>query len=52
MNTIVLILLLQLAVITLTGCSQMDNKIAQQKDMQGKLTCQPIDSVGCTGWIK
>jgi hypothetical protein len=52
MSTIVLILLLQIAVVTLSGCSQFDNMVAQQKDINGNLTCQPIDAVGCKGWVK
>jgi outer membrane biogenesis lipoprotein LolB len=52
MNTIVLIALLQIAVLLLTGCSQLDNKMAQHKNIQGNLTCQPVDAVGCTGWAE
>jgi outer membrane murein-binding lipoprotein Lpp len=51
MQTLMIIVVVQLAVTLLSGCSQ-DNKIAEHKDTQSKLICQPVDSKGCIGWTK
>jgi len=50
MQTLAVIIVLQVMVILLTGCSQLDNKLLEQKDIQGKLICQPVDATGCIGW--
>jgi len=39
-----------IVILTITGCSQLDNKMLEQKDIQGKLICQPVDATGCIGW--
>jgi len=41
-----------IVILTITGCSQFDNKMLEQKDIQGKLICQPVDATGCIGWNK
>ena len=35
-----------IVILTITGCSQF----VGQKDIQGKLMCQPVDATGCIGW--
>jgi len=52
MQTLIIIVVVQLAVTLLSGCSQLDNKMAQQKDITQNLTCQPISATGCIGWAK
>ena len=39
-----------IVILTITGCSQFDEKMLGQKDVQGKLICQPVDATGCIGW--
>ena len=39
-----------IVILTITGCSQFDSKMLEQKDIQGKLICQPVDATGCIGW--
>jgi hypothetical protein len=44
MNTIILIIVLQVIVITLTGCSMFEEKMEQ-------LRCNaPVDTTLCVGW--
>ena len=52
MQTLMIIVVVQLAVTLLSGCSQLDNKMAQQKNISQNLTCQPVDATGCIGWAK
>jgi uncharacterized lipoprotein len=52
MQTLIIIVVVQLAVTLLSGCSQLDNKMAQQKNISQNLTCQPVDATGCIGWTK
>jgi hypothetical protein len=52
MQTLIIIVVLQLAITVLTGCSQLENKLIENKDTQSKLICQPVDSTGCIGWTK
>ena len=39
-----------IVILTIAGCSQVDNKLMEQKDIQGELICQPVDATGCIGW--
>tara|TARA_R110000824_G_scaffold67188_1_gene174001 strand:+ start:732 stop:920 length:189 start_codon:yes stop_codon:yes gene_type:complete len=36
-----------IVVMMLTGCSQLENMQQQQQ----QLTCEPIEAVGCIGWL-
>ena len=44
MQTLAVIIVLQVIVTLLAGCSQLDNKLLEQKDIQGRLICQPVDA--------
>jgi len=44
MQTLTILIVL----LTITGCSQY----AQQKDINGNLTCSPIEATGCIGWAQ
>jgi uncharacterized lipoprotein YehR (DUF1307 family) len=46
MNIIVLIIVLQILVVTLTGCSQFETKLEEMN----RLNCQPPDVALCAGW--
>ena len=48
MKTITLIIVLQLIVTLLTGCSEFETKIEEMNQLQ----CQPVDSSGCAGFQK
>jgi len=48
MKTITLIIVLQLIVTLLTGCSQFETKMEEMKGEQ--LTCQLEDQTLCAGW--
>lgn len=52
MQTLIIIVVVQLAVTLLSGCSQLENKLIEHNDTQSKLICQPVDSTGCIGWTK
>ena len=46
-KTLIVFMLIPLAVVLmmLSGCSQLENMQQQQ------LTCEPIEAVGCIGWL-
>ena len=46
MQTIVLIIVSQVVVTLLTGCSVFQNKIEEMD----RLNCKPVDSEMCLGW--
>ena len=46
MQTIALIIVLQVMVTLLTGCSEFETKIEEMN----QLTCKPVDSEMCAGW--
>jgi len=46
MKTITLIIVLQLIVTLLTGCSEFPINAKQ-----GELNCEPAESDGCAGWL-
>ena len=48
MQTFVLIIVLQVMVTLLTGCSEFEAKIEEMN----KLNCKPADSSMCNGWEK
>tara|TARA_R110000823_G_scaffold7890_5_gene28477 strand:- start:101 stop:292 length:192 start_codon:yes stop_codon:yes gene_type:complete len=37
-----------IVVMMLTGCSQLED---MQREQQQQLTCEPIEAVGCIGWL-
>jgi hypothetical protein len=37
-----------IVVMMLTGCSQLED---MQRKQQQQLTCEPIEAVGCIGWL-
>ena len=45
-QTILLIIALQVIVINLSGCSTLQDKM----DEQQQLKCSPANSINCTGW--
>jgi len=48
MNTIILIIALQILVITLTGCAEFQTKMDMMQSEQ--LTCKPPEASLCAGW--
>ena len=48
MQTIALIIVLQVAVTLLTGCAEFQTKMDMMKNEQ--LTCRPPDVSLCAGW--
>ena len=46
-QTILLIIALQVIVINLSGCSTLQDKMDEQ---QQQLKCSPSESINCTGW--
>ncbi len=52
MQTLIIIVVVQLTVTLLFGCSQLENKLIEHNDTQSKLICKPVDSTGCIGWTK
>ena len=52
MQTLIIIVVVQFVVTLLSGCSELNNKIAQQKDITQNLVCQPVSATGCIGWAK
>ena len=46
MQTLVLIIVLQVIVTLLTGCSEFEAKIEEMNQMN----CKPVDSSLCAGW--
>ena len=48
MQTIALIIVLQVAVTLLTGCAEFQTKIDMMKSEQ--LTCKPPETSLCAGW--
>ena len=48
MNTVVLIIVLQILVVTLTGCSEFQTKVDMMKNEQ--MTCAEEDESLCAGW--
>jgi len=51
MNTIILIIVLQVIVISLTGCSAFEEKLHQQEVEQQQLNCSPPHDRLCVGWM-
>jgi hypothetical protein len=47
-NTILLIIVLQVVVVTIAGCSQTTSSSVKAGSEQ--LTCEPMDSKLCIGW--
>jgi hypothetical protein len=37
-----------IVVMMITGCSQLED---MQREQQQQLTCEPIEAVGCIGWL-
>ena len=50
MKTITLIIILQLIVTLLTGCSEFPIN-AEQGEVINQLNCEPAESNGCAGWL-
>ena len=50
MKTITLIIVLQLIVTLLTGCSEFPTSI-QKGIITNQLNCEPAESDGCAGWL-
>ena len=56
MQTIAIIIVLQIIVTLLTGCSQLESKFDQVKknnefeSHDTTLICRPVDAIGCIGW--
>jgi len=48
MNTVILIIVLQILVVTLTGCAEFQTKLDMMQSEQ--LTCRPPDDTLCAGW--
>jgi len=48
MKTVAVIIVLQLIVTLLTGCTQFETKIEEMRNQQ--LSCSPEDSEMCVGW--
>ena len=48
MQTIALIIVLQVVVTLLTGCAEFQTKVEMMKSEQ--LTCKPPDASLCAGW--
>ena len=48
MNTVILIIALQILVITLTGCAEFQTKMDMMQSEQ--LTCKPPETSLCAGW--
>ena len=48
MNTVILIIALQILVIALTGCAEFQTKVDMMKSEQ--LTCKPPETSLCAGW--
>ena len=48
MNTVILIIALQILVITLTGCAEFQTKVDMMKSEQ--MTCKPPETSLCAGW--
>jgi hypothetical protein len=48
MKMIVIIIVMQVMVTMLTGCSMFESKMEQMRSEQ--LTCSPEDSEMCAGW--
>jgi|8_EtaG_2_1085327.scaffolds.fasta_scaffold11736_4 hypothetical protein len=46
MNTIILIIALQIVVVTLAGCTTLQDKMEEQRH----LTCNPPHDTLCIGW--
>jgi len=55
-QTIAIIIVLQVIVTLLTGCSQLESKFDQVKNNNEfephdtTLICRPVDAIGCIGW--
>ena len=55
MKTITFIIVLQLLVTLITGCSLLEDKFNEQRVLQNStdpLVCEPEDAQLCVGWIK
>ena len=55
MKTITLIIVLQLLVTLITGCSSLEEKFNEQRILQSSehpLICESEDPQACVGWIK
>ena len=55
MKTITLIIVLQLLVTLITGCSSLEEKFNEQRILQNSehpLICESEDPQACVGWIK
>ena len=48
MNTIILIIALQILVVTLTGCAEFQTKIDMMESEQ--MNCKPPHNTLCAGW--
>jgi hypothetical protein len=46
-NTVLLIIVLQVIVISLTGCTTLQDKMNEQQE---QLKCSPPNSINCSGW--
>jgi len=50
MNTIILIIALQILVVTLTGCAEFQTKMDMMQNEQEQLTCSAEEDALCAGW--